>query len=66
MISKTFFKTPQGQIARVTFTLPDSLWADTICLVGDFDGWNSSAHPLEHRRDGVLGADARSAGRADV
>jgi 1,4-alpha-glucan branching enzyme len=52
VISKTFFKTPQGQIARVTFTLPDSLWADTICLVGDFDGWNSSAHPLEHRRDG--------------
>ena len=52
MISKTFFKTPQGQIARVTFTLPESLWADTICLVGDFDGWNSSAHPLEHRRDG--------------
>jgi 1,4-alpha-glucan branching enzyme len=52
VISKTFIKTPQGQIARVTFTLPDSLWADTICLVGDFDGWNSSAHPLEHRRDG--------------
>ncbi len=52
MISKTFFKTPQGQIARVTFTLPDSLWADTICLVGDFDGWNPSAHPLEHHRDG--------------
>ena len=35
MISKTFFKTPQGQIARVTFTLPESLWADTICLVGE-------------------------------
>ena len=52
VISKTFLKAQQGQIARVTFTLPDSLWADCICLVGDFDGWNSSAHPLEHRRDG--------------
>jgi hypothetical protein len=52
VISKTFLKTPQGQIARVTFTLPDSLWADTICLVGDLDGWKPSAHPLEHRRDG--------------
>ena len=52
MISKTFLRTDQGQIARVTFTLPESLWADTICLVGDFDGWNPSAHPLEHRRDG--------------
>ena len=52
MISKTFIRTGQGQIARVTFTLPDSLWADTICLVGDFDGWNQSSHPLEHHRDG--------------
>jgi hypothetical protein len=52
VISKTFIKTPQGQIARVTFTLPDSLWAGAIYLVGDFDGWNPSAHPLEHRRDG--------------
>jgi 1,4-alpha-glucan branching enzyme len=52
VISKTFIKTDQGQIARVTFTLPDSLWADTICLVGDVDGWDPSSHPLDHRRDG--------------
>jgi 1,4-alpha-glucan branching enzyme len=53
VISKSFIKTEQGQIARVTFTLPDSLWADTICLVGDFDDWNPSSHPLDHRRDGA-------------
>jgi 1,4-alpha-glucan branching enzyme len=52
VISKTFMRTGQGEIARVTFTLPDSLWADTIYLVGDFDAWDSSAHPLAHRRDG--------------
>jgi hypothetical protein len=53
VISKTFLRIDKGQIARVTFILPDSLWADTICLVGDFDGWNPSSHPLEHRRDGA-------------
>ena len=52
VISKTFIRIGQGQIARVTFTLPDSLWADTICLVGDFDNWNPSAHPLELQRNG--------------
>jgi hypothetical protein len=52
VISKTFIKTDWGQIARVTFTLPDSLWADTVCLVGDVDGRDPSSHPLDHRRDG--------------
>jgi hypothetical protein len=52
VISKTFLRTDQGQIARVTFTLPESLWVDSICLVGDVDGWSPSSHPLEHRRDG--------------
>jgi 1,4-alpha-glucan branching enzyme len=52
VIGKTFLKTDQGQIARVTFTLPGSLWADMIYLVGDFDGWKPSSHPLEHRRNG--------------
>jgi hypothetical protein len=52
VISKTYIRTDKGQIARVTFTLPESLWADTICLVGDFDGWNPSSHPLELQRTG--------------
>jgi len=52
VISKTYIRTDKGQIARVTFSLPESLWADTICLVGDFDGWNPSSHPLELQRNG--------------
>jgi 1,4-alpha-glucan branching enzyme len=31
---------------RVTFSLPASIWADTIHLVGDFNHWNTSATPL--------------------
>jgi 1,4-alpha-glucan branching enzyme len=52
MIHKTFVETEQGLIARVTFTLPDSTWADTIYLVGDFNGWNQSSHPFQLDREG--------------
>src|SRR5258706_13063318 len=52
MIHKTFVETEHGPIARVTFTLPDSTWADTIYLVGDFNGWNQSSHPFQLDREG--------------
>ena len=38
--------------ARVTFTLPNTIWADQIYLVGDFNEWNRTSHPLERGRDG--------------
>jgi 1,4-alpha-glucan branching enzyme len=31
---------------RVTFSMPAGIWADTIHLVGDFNGWNKTATPL--------------------
>lgn len=31
---------------RVTFTIPSSVWADTIHLVGDFNDWDQESHPL--------------------
>ena len=52
MIHKTFIEHGQGQVARVTFTLPESLWADAIYLVGDFDGWDRSAHPFQRDHAG--------------
>jgi 1,4-alpha-glucan branching enzyme len=36
---------PDGTV-RVTFSLPSSIWADTIHLVGDFNDWNPNATPL--------------------
>jgi len=53
MIRKTFIETERGLIARVTFSLPNGVWADTIYLVGDFNEWNPSSHPLEHGHDGI-------------
>lgn len=40
---KTFVETDSGLVARVTFTLPNSIWADAIYLVGDFNLWRNSA-----------------------
>jgi 1,4-alpha-glucan branching enzyme len=52
MIAKTYHETDDGTLARISFTLPESLWADTICLVGDFNGWNPTTHPFARTRDG--------------
>lgn len=43
MISKV--RGNRGRI-RVTFSMPAAIWADTIYLVGDFNGWNPTATPL--------------------
>ncbi len=52
MISKTFIETEGKLIARVTFTLSQRIWADTISLVGDFNDWNRSSHPFGRDREG--------------
>lgn len=52
MIEKAFVRTKGGQKARVTFTLPESIWAAAIYLVGDFNNWNRSSHPLRQDSEG--------------
>lgn len=52
MITKTFIKTEKGPRAQVKFSLPDSIWADTIYLVGDFNDWHTSSHPMRRGREG--------------
>jgi len=37
---------PGQDRVRVTFTIPCSVWADTIHLVGDFNNWSPTSHPL--------------------
>jgi 1,4-alpha-glucan branching enzyme len=44
MITKT--PSRSGKV-QVTFTLPASIWADAIHLVGDFNNWNAAAAPME-------------------
>ncbi len=53
MIRKIFIEIERGLVARVTFILPNSTWADTIYLVGDFNEWNHSSHPFQRGREGA-------------
>ena len=51
MIHKVFIETERGPVARITFILPNSTWADTIYLVGDFNEWNHSSHPFQRGQE---------------
>lgn len=53
MIHKEFIEAAGEMVARVTFTLPDSIWADRITLVGDFNDWNTQSHPFSRNGSGV-------------
>lgn len=36
--------------ARVTFELPSTMWAERVNLVGEFNGWDTTATPMTHNR----------------
>ncbi len=48
MIEKRPAPTP-GKVL-VTFRIPESVWADRITLIGDFNNWDENAHPLVQTR----------------
>jgi 1,4-alpha-glucan branching enzyme len=52
MISKKFVKSKSRLVCRVTFSLPETIWADSIHLVGDFNDWDNAAHPLHQGPSG--------------
>jgi 1,4-alpha-glucan branching enzyme len=39
---------------RVTFAMPSTIWADSIHVVGDFNGWDERATPLRLSDSGWL------------
>lgn len=53
MIQKRVVETKGGVLVRVTFSLPNSIWADRIRLVGDFNHWDRESHPMRRGRDGI-------------
>lgn len=48
----------------VTFVVPASLWADTICVVGDFNRWEEQATPLRLTENGWIATLELEAGRS--
>lgn len=52
MIRKTYLEHAGGVTVRVTFQLPNSIQADKIYLVGDFNDWHYTSHPMLRSHDG--------------
>lgn len=51
MISKQSLAEHPGKIA-VTFSVPASIWADHVHLVGDFNQWDATATPMRCGEEG--------------
>ncbi len=52
MIQKAFIENNQSIRCRLTFTLPEFIWADRVFLVGDFNDWSRTTHPMRQQGDG--------------
>lgn len=52
MVHKEFVQAEGKSLARVTFILPNCTWADAVYLVGDFNDWNHTSHPLRRDHEG--------------
>jgi 1,4-alpha-glucan branching enzyme len=51
MLKKT--AAPKDDGVKVTFALPLEETADRVSVVGDFNDWDPSAHPLRKRANGT-------------
>ncbi len=45
MFTKQYLKSRPA--CKVTFTLPEAIKAETACLVGDFNDWDTQAMPMK-------------------
>ncbi len=50
MLSKSYTKT--GNFCRVTFKLAPEVETEAVHLVGDFNDWDTSSHPMKKLKDG--------------
>jgi 1,4-alpha-glucan branching enzyme len=49
MVDRNISTTPNS--IAITFRLPDTVWADRVCVVGDFNQWQVGATPMRLIRD---------------
>lgn len=52
MIQKQFLRSQQGVRCRLTFVLPELIWADSVYVVGDFNAWDRTALPMHQDAQG--------------
>jgi 1,4-alpha-glucan branching enzyme len=51
MLTKTLLKSKKN-ICKVLFELPATVNAQTACVVGEFNDWDTRATPMKRKRDG--------------
>jgi 1,4-alpha-glucan branching enzyme len=49
-------KKTRGKKVAVTFEMPNDVQAETLSVAGDFNDWNTSATPLERKKNGSWAA----------
>lgn len=49
MLKKQFIE--ESPVCRVEFSLSESVQAETVYLVGDFNNWDESATPMQQEHD---------------
>ena len=52
MIQKQYIRSNQGTVCRLTFVLPEHIWADSVFVVGDFNDWDRAALPMRQDAQG--------------
>lgn len=52
MIQKQYIPTGQATKCRLTFVLPELIWADSVYVVGDFNNWDKTALPMQQDAQG--------------
>jgi len=52
MLKKSYKETKTGRTCRVTFKLPAEVHAKTAYLLGDFNDWDPTVHPMNLLKDG--------------
>ena len=53
-----------GVLVEVTFRLPSECGADRACVVGDFNDWSTTTHPMQRDENGLTVSLALVPGRA--
>jgi 1,4-alpha-glucan branching enzyme len=48
----------------VTFRLPETVDAERVCVVGEFNGWSETADPMQHDGDAFVAQIPLEVGRA--
>lgn len=56
-ITKSFLKTRASCKVKFRLTSEEAMSASEVFLVGDFNGWSATSHPMKRHKDGSFSLD---------